>query len=389
MGSLRWTLRAALATAFASGSFFVACSPGETSHGGSASAGAAGEPDGGRGGSTVAGAAGGASAVAGASGGSGSGGGGAGSNVAGTAGGAIAGQSGASGRGAGGAAGSAPGNVGGNPSLPPLTASGPAAAQPDPRYADVVPAKDVAAYEEVPLSGVTVGYLSGLVWLADKQVLLIADVGKGKIYQLKEPHDVTEWGSFDSRPSGLALGGPGTLVTCDAGKHQISQIDLATKKQTTVIDNGFGEPQDLVTAADGTVYFSVPGQPQSFIYKVTSGRTLSTVATYDWGSAVYLSLDQRSLYAPADYMGHAIVKIPVGADGKTGSVEAWAHPGREHGQGMCTDNFKPDGTRMPYLFEGVKDGVNCAFGGPDGKTLYLSRPGTLLRVRVNVPGLPQ
>jgi sugar lactone lactonase YvrE len=32
--------------------------------------------------------------------------------------------------------------------------------------------------------------------------------------------------------------------------------------------------------------------------------------------------------------------------------------------------------------------TNCAFGGADGKTLYVTRPELLMKARVNVPGLP-
>jgi gluconolactonase len=49
--------------------------------------------------------------------------------------------------------------------------------------------------------------------------------------------------------------------------------------------------------------------------------------------------------------------------------------------------FAPDGALLGRIIVPERP-VNCGFGGPDWKTLYITARSGLYRVRTNVPGVP-
>ena len=49
--------------------------------------------------------------------------------------------------------------------------------------------------------------------------------------------------------------------------------------------------------------------------------------------------------------------------------------------------FEPDGTRLGVIVPPERPS-NCAWGGEDFRTLYITAQASLYRIRVRVPGIP-
>lgn len=363
-------------------------------NGGSGAAGAAGQgtPSGGGGsgnaGNSAAGKGGSASGPAGSGGGGSSGG---------SAGKGDAGASGSSG-------------AGGEPLRPAPTDAGPLnlPIAPDPQYKDVAPTEGIGAPQSV-VKDPRFKDLNGVLWLADKGILLIADPGSGTIFELTPPNQLAVWGTFEGKPSGIALGPTGSIIAAEAGAKDIVKIDLATKKVTIIaskFDGGsFAGPRDLQMARTGDIYFGDSNQESGRVFRVDPSGKATKVGDVQWATAVHLTIDQKTLVVPALFENmHVLLGYPVQVDGSAGASSVWTHPGREGGDGMCVDFagnvyvpsrgglevFKPNGERMkPNAQE--TDGLphNCAFGGADGKTLYYTLGDELKSIAMKIPGLPE
>jgi gluconolactonase len=303
-----------------------------------------------------------------------------------------------------GAAGSAGAGSAGASAPPPNDGPDLGPAAPDPAYAATNPGDGLPAAGEVP-SGGKLKSPAGLVWWKAKGVLLVADEGAGAIFALTPPDRLDEWLALaDAKPYGLALGPSGTLLVTSRAAGKILRVDLATKAVTTALAKVDGTVGDVVVAKTGDAYFTTTGE-HSAVHRLAPDGTDSSLATYAWGAGLFLSLDQKNVEGPGDFAGHTIFRLPLDASGgAAGPIAVWTHPGREGGDGLCMDVagnlyvptrgglevIQPDGNRLrPNLFDGMGLGANCAFGGPDGKTVYYSVDGKLLRVAGKVPGLPE
>ncbi len=204
----------------------------------------------------------------------------------------------------------------------------------------------------------------------------------------------------------------GRMFIADYKKHNVFVIDPGTSEPRSYFQSdGFNQPNDLTVAADGTLYASDPnwkarnGQVWRITRgsdgngvgeKMTSPRPMSTTNGID------LSPDGRTLYV-----------------GESNSNEIWAY--RLEGaaltaprlikkfddasiDGLRTDIdgriyvarilkgtilvLSPNGTVEREIPLSAREPTNLAFGGPDGKTVYVSqrKGGFIETFRVARPG---
>jgi gluconolactonase len=216
----------------------------------------------------------------------------------------------------------------------------------------------------------------------------------------KEQLAVTEGG-----PNGAALASDGSIVVTQNGgidfvamgaytdapnRPATPGLQLVAPEGGTVsylADVGFTAPNDLVVAADGTIYFTdpprypPPDQPIGRVWKYeTDGNVQVVRGGYHYPNGIVL--DRQGEIVVVE--GHGLLRIA-----EDGSEEEWVVPdlGRGGGDGFCVDVdgnfyvaataangirvFSPEGTELDFLPAGG-DGVltNCCFGGPDRRTLY-------------------
>jgi gluconolactonase len=383
----------------------AAATAGTTAHGGSSGGGAA------SGGAPTAGTGGGAGTT---SAGMGSGGGGPGSGGMAGAGGAS--QSGGAGGSAGAGAGTGGSAGGGGPAAGRLNGA----------------CMSGASYSTPVLTGTpklvsmdtgsTKGTYEGLVWLSASGTLLFSDlsfsgtINPSQVLKLTPPSTVAPY-IPDSGTNGMALDAAGGVQACSHKVQGIVKLD-GTTVQTVVSTIGgkhFNSPNDIVIRSDGVAYFTDPDYQlgnrtsetgKKGIYRVVSPTSVFVVDdTFNEPNGITLSPDEKVLYV-SDYPANAVRSFSVAADGTTSGRKdfvtvmapdgfavdclgnlyvASGTPDDMPGTGGTVEVFSPAGTKLGTITVAPKTS-NVAFGGPDGKTLYISAGKALYSLDMNLPG---
>ena len=218
----------------------------------------------------------------------------------------------------------------------------------------------------------------------------------------------------DSGSNGLALDEHGELV---AGTHKykaVSRFDLDSGERETLAERYKGEvfnsPNDLTVDRDGRLYFTDPdfqrraapgGQPVTGVYQVDGDKVRLLDGTIANPNGISLSPDEKTLY--------------VAGGGESGYVRAYDLTSEfPYSQRVLLDGVVvPDGMAVDclgnlYITEHTAQRVrvvnpegeviaqiqldanvtNGAFGGDEGKTLYLTGMGSLWKLELDVAGLP-
>ena len=219
----------------------------------------------------------------------------------------------------------------------------------------------------------------------------------------------------DSGSNGLALDAQGNLI---AGTHKykgLSRFDLATGKRSLVVGKFegkvFNSPNDVAVARDGVLYFTDPafqrdaapgGQDATNVYRVALDGKVSVV--------------ERGIVNPNGVsLSPAGDVLYVNGGGEQGVLRAYPVVGGVPGAGrdLVTGLVVPDGMAVDclgnvYVTEHTAQRIrvfspagkelasikvdanvtNAAFGGADGKTLYITGAGSIWTVRLDVTGSP-
>ncbi|HEV2310758.1 MAG TPA: SMP-30/gluconolactonase/LRE family protein [Acidimicrobiia bacterium] len=173
-----------------------------------------------------------------------------------------------------------------------------------------------------------------------------------------------------------------------------------------IADDGFLAPNDLVVAADGTLWFTDPppfpptGEPNGRVHTMTPDGTVTTVASgFLYCNGIALEPDGTPVVVEA----HGLLRLVDGD--RPWIVEEL--PGGS-GDGLCVDAdgrlyvantaahgvrvLEPDGREVEFLaLDGQGVTTNCCFGGADGRTLFATDglPGHVVAWEgMPTPGLP-
>jgi gluconolactonase len=268
-----------------------------------------------------------------------------------------------------------------------------------------------------PSGTVDSGTYEGPVWVATNSVLLLSDISftgsinPSQMLKLTPPSTVSTY-LADAGVNGMAVGGSGVVFACSHKVQGIVKLDFGTATLTTVVDNvggkKFNSPNDLVLRSDGTIYFTDPdfqignrtsATGKKGIYRVSPSGAASLVDdTFAEPNGITLSPDETVLYV-ADYNGNAVRTFSVAADGSTSGREDFATVSSPDGFAMdCLGNlyvasgtpgiiqvFAPSGSKLGSVTV-ASSLSNMAFGGADGKTLYITAGKALYSLEMNLPG---
>ena len=228
----------------------------------------------------------------------------------------------------------------------------------------------------------------------------------------------------DTGTNGLAVDGAGNLIGASHGVGGIVRFALPGGAMTTLVGtyNGkrFDSPNDLAIRSDGIIYFTDPSfqapspQPQSStgVYMLPPGGTTATAILTSLGNpnGITLSLDEHTLF-----VGHGggVYKYAVNSDGSIGTTATHVDPAdldNNATDGMaidCAGNLYvtrvnqhdiivvgPSNAKVGQItIPGAGQLTNCAFGGVDHKTLYVTAQGTgtqrgVFKLAMPLPGMP-
>ncbi|MGE0802298.1 MAG: SMP-30/gluconolactonase/LRE family protein [Lautropia sp.] len=246
------------------------------------------------------------------------------------------------------------------------------------------------------------------------------------------------WARDTERTNGLAMDGNGMLYGCCTGRRAIVRFD-ADGAMETVVDACDGlplnTPNDIVIDRQGRIWFSNPWNPP-FAPAGQQPRSAQTICRADpqqgggWKAVqlpcgtskpngLLLSADERVLYvAESDFaesgirdlrayavlpdggidpafrtlhtFGKDAFGIHRGIDGMRldalGNIVATAG-WRRSGPGPMLYVFAPSGRILETVECPVDLPTNCAFGGADLRTLYVTTvDGCVMEARTQVPG---
>lgn len=281
------------------------------------------------------------------------------------------------------------------------------------------------------------GWSEGPVWIDDGQYLLFSDVPGNRIHKWSQAEGVTVYmdpsggaarpGFREQGTNGLKIGFPGEILAADHGSRSIAAIDLATKAKRLLVTQyqgkKFNSPNDLAVAPDGTIWFTDPPyglegmndsplkeQSINGVYRASSDGSATLVeGSLTLPNGLVFSPDAKTLYvAVSDPKRAIIMAYDVTAKQTLArprvfsdmtSLVGDANPGLpdgltvdEHGNIYSTGPggvhiFAPSGKRLGLIRTGT--GVaNVTFGGPDGRTLFLTSHNMLVAVPTKVRGGP-
>jgi gluconolactonase len=247
----------------------------------------------------------------------------------------------------------------------------------------------------------TYNYNEGPTWVAARNAFYFSNyqhlVGKGGDIVKVTPGGACEIFIKAVGCNGLAVTPDGNIVGACHQTRSVVRFDLGTRQATTVADSYMGRPldtpNDLVVHSNGTIYFTNPpfelgGRPAGVgvpIFRIDPAGVLTPVAQGRSANGIGLAPDEKRLYA---------------LQGGIWDLDAAGVPSNQRGlfvggDGMavdCAGNLYASGeiaSAQGQHLGSYPRSTNLAFGGPDGKTLFLVGPGTRVRsVQMNVPGLP-
>jgi gluconolactonase len=252
-------------------------------------------------------------------------------------------------------------------------------------------------------------FLEGPLWRAADGVLLFSDTQASIIYKLTPPNTVTNFRTNSGAANGNAVDQNGLLITCEGANKRVTRTQAnGTVVAVTSMYNGaaYNSPNDVIVRSDGTIYFTDPSyggtktQPGEYVYRVSPAGMVSTVdTTLTRPNGITLSPDEKTPYV-ADEPNSKIVKYTVNADGSTSANGKFTDTSGNP-DGITTDDagnvyastaagievYRANGTKIGTVSV-PKQPANCAFGGAERKTLYITARASLYAVQLNVPGKP-
>ncbi len=253
-------------------------------------------------------------------------------------------------------------------------------------------------------------FTEGPLWVAARNEWLFSDIPANRIVRFKD-------GKFDSfrtpshNSNGLTFDKQGRLIACEHGSRQVTRTE-ADGSVTVLASHYDGKrlnsPNDVVVKSDGAIYFTDPpygvkreDRELDFqgVYRIApDGKTLTLlVKDFIKPNGLAFAPDEKTLYVNDTEGGH-IRAFEVAADGSLGKGRVLA-PARgadgmkvdAKGNVYCTSEsgvlvIGPDGKLLGTV-ACPEQPANCAFGGPDWKTLFLTCRTGVYQVQVKVPGI--
>ncbi|MFS2139934.1 SMP-30/gluconolactonase/LRE family protein [Duganella sp. Dugasp56] len=261
------------------------------------------------------------------------------------------------------------------------------------------------------------GLYEGPVWIKDALYFSDFTFGPGfpsRIRKLDASGKVSTL-IEDSGSNGLAVDNDGNILAATHKYKSVSRYTLDGKRSDVVgkyQGNVFNSPNDMAMTKDGTLYFSDPdfqreaapgGQDKTRVYRVAKDGGVTVVDdTLKNPNGVSLSPKGDVLYVNGMVGDHGVLRAYKIVDGKPqkGSdlVAKLGIPDGMavdcHGNIYVTEHtdqrlrvFTPAGKQIATIKVDANV-TNAAFGGADGKTLYITGAGALWQLPLDVTGSP-
>jgi gluconolactonase len=287
------------------------------------------------------------------------------------------------------------------------------------------------------------GFLEGPVWVRKGAYLLFSDIPANLIYKFN-PSDgkvsvflpYSGFTGTDSSNAGMQLNnGKGTvtllgsnavtidpqgrIVYCAHGDRQVVRLESDGKR--TVLASQYegkrlNSPNDLIFKSDGALYFTDPPAglrdgdkdpkkelPFNGVYLFKGGQLRLLYKDMALPNGIAFTPDEKYLYVndsvkktilrfevkPDDTLGEPQLVIDMTSDKAPGGPDGMKVD--QKGNIYCTGPggfwiISPEGKHLGSVLT-TELPANLAFGGADGKTLYLTARTGLYRIHLKIPGI--
>jgi gluconolactonase len=231
--------------------------------------------------------------------------------------------------------------------------------------------------------------------------------------------DIAEY--FQPGSNGLTLDPQGRLTINEHGNHRVTRVEK-DGRLTVLADKYEGKrlnsPNDLVYRSDGTLFFTDPpfGLPKFYddprkelpfsgVFALYKGQLKLLTTDLKGPNGIAFSPDEKYLYVGNwDPEKKIVMRYDVDAEGNLSNGKVFFDMTKAAGEDAI-DGIKVDQQGNLYvsgpgglwvisaagkhlgMIIAPKHPHNLAWGGDDGKTLYLTAQGTLYRMPLNIPGI--
>jgi gluconolactonase len=273
--------------------------------------------------------------------------------------------------------------------------------------------------DSAPLERLATGFhhAEGPVWESTTGTLYFNDVPAGILYRWQPGEGLSPFRDPSGNANGLTLDHKGRLLVCESGNRRVTRY--RSDGSTTVLAAYFrgrrlNSPNDIVVKSDGIVYFTDPSfgpdgplvqeLPFQGVYRLDPATCALRLVVDDFAlpNGLALSPDERILYIDDTARRH-VRAFDVLPDGTLagGRIFAKLDPrlgeGRPDGMKVDTEGnlyvagpggiwvISPAGERLGVLLM-PEVTANLAWGGEDGRTLFITATTSLYSVRLKIPG---
>lgn len=207
--------------------------------------------------------------------------------------------------------------------------------------------------------------------------------------------------------NGIVFDTKGAMYVADYTGHNVLKIDPSTKKvEVFAHEPTANQPNDLAIAPNGTLYASDPNWAKGTgqLWKVTAGKFVKVASDMGTTNGIDVSPDGKTLYVNESAQRN-VWAFPIKADGTLGE-KTLLKRFDDHGfDGMRCDvsgnlyiarygagtvvKLSPEGKILKEIAVLGKKPSNICFGGPDGRTAYVTEVefNRVVTFRVDEPGL--
>lgn len=242
------------------------------------------------------------------------------------------------------------------------------------------------------------------------------DIPNGRILTLSPQGEFSVFAEYDGWPNGLKIHRDGRIFVADF-KRGIMVIDPHTREVRPFLERygmeHFKALNDLFFAANGDLYFTDQGltglhDPTGRLFRATAdGRLTCLLDNVPSPNGVVMDLEERCIYVAAT-RANAVWRVPLDRQGNATKVGVFVQLSGGHGpDGLALD--ADGGLAIAHVGQGsvwIVDRygeptariratghhhtTNIAYGGPDGRTLFITESGSgqILQARVAVAGKP-
>jgi sugar lactone lactonase YvrE len=207
--------------------------------------------------------------------------------------------------------------------------------------------------------------------------------------------------------NGIVFDRKGNMYVADYVNHNVLRIDPATRKVTVFAhEDRMHQPNDLAIAPDGTIYASDPdwGKSTGQIWRVVEGKATLAAANMGTTNGIEVGPDGKTLYVNESVQRN-IWAFTIGKDGELKDKRLLTKFDDHGFDGMRCDVdgnlyvtrygkgtvvvISPAGKVLRETDVLGASPSNLCFGGPDGRTVYVTEvtKRRLVSFRVDRPGL--